>query len=854
MSDFLVDHAIKNVWCTPYQDYQVRFKPTKVSQPQGDRYYTTIMGQRLRLPNDTNTFYVYQIGQVHPSLYNLFDEERRWFALSKIMRTNHVMIDLYTDSGYQYPRFESYMLHAPDGNLLIAIAHQPTIPKSLKDNDFYIRLYSNAYFSSIRSETNTRVLYSHGKHIKTTVDIVNMQNTFASYKALAVGTTYAIINGVFSNTLNALTMAIGDVVEFVYDSTVKNVIEIPVASMETFQSTLDSVEKYLLHKASFVSDTIEYHDDIDFFVIRTINNIKKGVILNRNRSEAVRMITHKDYAIPTATVDNHVSQVPFFDNVNQLTIRLHVRHSGYHRPLVDEHHRIKELYKLTDAEVIRAMMGLDSTIPEWKAEALEESDYTRIMRQYGLYITKDVVTSAYGYNAISNLVGQSPLDTFLDTGTLVVTLPIGFVNGATVYEYTSAGLLLGFYNHNGGSYYPARNANAAFVEAFVGVGTRSLGMDIGKHISGRVAGTGYRFYKATKIDGVVTGDYVDVTGSADYTTTDLQFIWNVNPATTQSLVRRDDRFLAYSFTMQPTDQLLRFNITSQETVDNVSVTRNVAFPTARLDLWLNNRPLIENVDFHVKWPSVVIINKNYREQSGPQTITVRAYGHPTSSLERDTPKEWGFVSYGVLSRNNRFDIRDDKVMRFVVGGSVKRRSAITFQEDTNALIVNSSLNGKPYLIWDQIVPIQNFASQDTYALRAISLELDKRISDYLTLKKPEPIPVSPSTVPSLYPLVSPFCAKVLADVLSGVIEPSFYQSVYSAQTMTTRLAPYMELLDFDPTQPHTLYDADNCIVHPHAGYTPIQLTLFQWQFIQKVIEVFLYNRIDTTMYLTVEVL
>jgi len=854
MSDFLVDDAIKKVWCTPYQDYQVRFKPIKVSHENGDRYYTSIMGQRLRLPNDINTFYVYQIGQVHPALFNLFTEQRRWFAMSKIMRVNHVVVDVFTDGGYQYPRFETYMMLTANRNLLIAVAHQPMIPVSLRDNDMYVRFYSNAYFSSIRSEDNSRSLTSVGKHVKTNVDIVNLQNAYTSYRALPVGTAYAFVNGVFTTTLNALTMHIGDLVEFVYDSTVKTIVEFPLVEMETFQSTLDSVEKYLLHKASFVTDTIEYHDDVDFFLTKTINNIKKGVQLNRNRRDAVRMVTHKDYAIPTATVDNQVTQVPFFNGVDELTVRLHVRHSGYHRPLVDEHSRIKELYKMEEFEIMGAFMGIDSTIPEWKAENLENSDYTRLMRQYGTYIDNDMVTDAYGYNAIANIIGKSPLDAYTDTGTLIVTLPVGFIKGATVYEYDALGLLLGFYQHGSGSFYPTRNTNTAFVEAFVGTGARSMGMDIGKSIIGRVAGAGYRFYTATKIDGVVTGHYTDVTGSSDYTTTPTQFIWNVNTAIKQTLVRRDDRFLSYSFNLNPADGLLRFNIDSQEVVNGTTVTRVVTIPTARLDIWLNGHALIENVDFHVKWPTVVITNKSYREQAAAQAITVRAYGFPTSDLERETPKEWGWVSHGLLSRNNRFDIRDDKVMRFIAGGAVKRRSSITFQEDTNALVVHHALNGKPYLIWDQIVPIQNFASQDTYSLRDISLELDGRISDYLTLKNPEPVPTGPSAIPSLYPLVSPFCAKVLADVLSGVIEASFYQSVYSSNSLLERLAPYTELLDFDPTQPDTLHDSNNSIVHPHPGYSPIQLTLFQWQFMKKVVEVFLYNRVDLTQYLTIEVL
>ena len=39
----------------------------------------------------------------------------------------------------------------------------------------------------------------------------------------------------------------------------------------------------------------------------------------------------------------------------------------WHRPLINEHSRIKELYKLSDDMIMQAMVGALANIPEWQA-------------------------------------------------------------------------------------------------------------------------------------------------------------------------------------------------------------------------------------------------------------------------------------------------------------------------------------------------------------------------------------------------------------------------------------------------------------------------------------------------------
>src|SRR5690606_11611004 len=119
---------------------------------------------------------------------------------------------------------------------------------------------------------------------------------------------------------------------------------------------------------------------------------------------------------------------------------------------------------------------------------------------------------------------------------------------------------------------------------------------------------------------------------------------------------------------------------------------------------------------------------------------------------------------------------------------------------------------------------------------------------------PEPVTDDPSAIPYRYPLVSPFLSKIIHDVREGNIERSFIESFYSTQELRDRLESYEELLRFDPTPPALETDPDYCVVHPHERTTPIELTLFQWQFIKRVVETYLYHRVDLTHHITIEVL
>jgi hypothetical protein len=138
------------------------------------------------------------------------------------------------------------------------------------------------------------------------------------------------------------------------------------------------------------------------------------------------MVTHRDYSIavdPVWSLINGLLELRQIVNINNqgLKIKAFIREGGMKRKLVQDNNRIFEMYKLDDPRPFRAMSGLDSTVSEWQAANLEASAYAELMRVPYKSVTMELVEEAYGYNAMSVLLGNTPQKMSLESGSPVAT-------------------------------------------------------------------------------------------------------------------------------------------------------------------------------------------------------------------------------------------------------------------------------------------------------------------------------------------------------------------------------------------------------------------------------------------------
>lgn len=853
MTGFLQQHAYANVWCTPNQDMQSIFQPQRISPNGGAWIDFKVMWRTISLPDKKSRFAIYQIGQIGPMLLGLTDQFDTWVKASDAMIADALMMDIYAVDGVQIHRTQVWYRRTRDQDLIIAI-RQPEfikIPIDLDTDTIYIRFYSNAFFKSTRANSADDVIYVEGIQAITTQDILDMQNHIATYRSKA-GYVTCYLNGFRVDTIDLTNSVTGDYIEFVFDGSVKRVVTFNVRDLKQFTSILDNTSKYLLHYPGNVG-VIEYQDDVDFYLVRPGTNAGryKGLYYHKNSPAAVRMVTHQDYSLNVQFLAAYATAHPELGSVDDMQVIVQIRNSGYDRPLVDDYNHIKDLYLLADTDLIGAMVGINATVDVWKAANLENSDYCAIMRaNYGTVSTEQV-QDAYGYNAVSKLIADTPQATVFQSSAQRVTLPGGLSDRCTVYEYDANGFLLGYYQHTTGTAYQCVNNNAATVEAISGLGQMGLQSYWNIPTHSIDLSINHRFYVCGQNAGLPDYNWVDVTGSSWYSIINGVVTWLVDHTTQYTLVRRNQDHLVYSLSYAAVDSLITFSIAEYR--EDLAANRTMTLPMGELDIFLNGKSLIEKIDYIVDFPRVTIINKAYlvNPDSTNQAIVIRFCNFCNSDLSRNLPADVGFVQYGALSFNNRYDIRDDKVNRVIVEGALFRFDELEFAEGDFDIHVTGATNGFPYSIGDIIVPMNPYLAVETdqkvdptYTLRARDKIVTDAISQYMTLKIPEKVPADPSAIAALYPVVSPFFSRIVYDLNSGALWDDAFTEQYSDDFVRTTVERYEYLLAWDPITDVNFLSPNFVVVQPHNLNHYVDMGIYQFKFLTRVQRIYAPTRIS----------
>lgn len=843
MFDYLIDHAYKNVWCTPEQDNQAILAPARLTSNGGAIGSFKVMWRMIPLPDTYSHWHVYQIGQLHPLIIGLFPKTNEWTTFTESCNKQKMICDVYTNNGINLPRFDTFFKFNEDRNLLIAVRLNSMIPMDFDNDKIYMRVYTNQYFDTYRSDPINDIIYVEGSVPVSLNDILNIQSSFIYYNNKPIGQTYVFVNGYLVSDVSLATVKIGDYVEFIYDSSIYKVVDFKYFDLKEFNSTRDGVRKYLLNYAGGDNGVIDFQDDIDVFLsYRLPNGTQQGVYYNKNSPTAMRNLTHRDYSLSVEFFNqNYIPQlqkanIPSVLDMNKLYVRIHIRKSGWNRPLVFEHNRIHELYKMKPMDIQNALLGLDSTVFNWRADTLENSEYSKIMGAFSNNISNTMVQNAYGYNAISKLIADTPTRTYSYSGFKAIDLPYGFLAGGTAYEYSNDGTLLGWHVFKPGERYICTNITCGLVELITGTGSNILDEHYGFSSIPLNDSMDYRIYACNLISGTPDNKFIDITDDTrKHSVIGNRITWNNIDPTIYPMVRSDARFLAYDTTITMIRGELRLTLSHLQRRGTTTSNWVMQVPMGELDLFLNNRSLIRGLDYIIQFPEIVILNKEYLidPDTTEQNIHVRFTGFCSKELALTPENDSGFIEHGLFSNNNRFDLRDDKVLRIILDGKLKTRDDVIFSEFHSGISVTNPINGRPYQVKDIVVPLRGLTNDNTYTLREKSLAVDKVVSDYLTKKIPQPPRLSPSSITERYQLYSPFINRILYDLVDDrlVIENKTYQ----VQEIITLCKPYEELLKFDPTQESNKLNSNYVIVHPHSLFHTIDLPLHKYRFLQTVV-------------------
>lgn len=895
MSDYLIQHALLNSWYTPNQDNATTFQMTRCSPDGGSITQCKFQRQTVRLPEAQKYYHCFVLGAIKPYFLKMNTLKEVWFNLQDFGNQKNILVQIYNNLGMQYPIGYCWYSVTKDNCLVVAI-ESLRIPginifsqnvNSFENNQLWLRVYANAYFQSDENNANDFVdeLVTSTYYIATNSDRFTVQADYNSKNSKTHGSVLCYRNGYLVDNLTAAQTQIGDYCVLVYDSSVIERVSLNVRDLHGFDSVLDNARKYLIHYLTSRDRYLDvrFYDDVDFYIRHRTGVNHNGLLFPMLTDSAVRMVTHRDYALSAQLVNSYAD---YFTNLgvattlDDLTVHIVLRSSGYKREIYHEasdfrlmYTAMRNLEQFQSRQPTLVWSSLRNTddFDLWSAPTLEQSATLQLMTQNlpgngtgykNQGITKALVTQAYGYNAISLVTGDSFQTPTMIAGALTVVLPQAYHVNSTVYEYDSGGRLLGWHPHDSGYSYRCVNPACTVVELLVGQGNS---------ITSDVYGTNnipvpdyddYRVYLGLLNASGVPQQWSDITGDTTKylvqgTTGNRVIQWLNHPSTAYKvLVRTAGRFLAYDFDLVSSDGELTFDLSQDFMIGGAPANTIMQVPAGELELFINGRPMIEDLDYYLSFPKVVICNRRFLVNPDTQTqkIHVRFTGFCNDQLEHNKPEEVGFVKYGMLSRDGNYRTRNDRNLRIVLNGSIKRKSDVMFTEDVFTNNTSGSItNGLPYSIRDIVVPVKPYTDQDTYALRDAAIARDTGISNYLEQFIPEPSEDQQLSIPFKYEVFSPFVNRILMLILNQNFNEVAIQGIYSDSELRDMCAPFQYLLDNDPISINKDTDFNFVEIRPHFFDNVVTLQPYQLSCITRIVGLFARDKIFPSAFFNLNV-
>ena len=882
---YMVGHFIYNLWAAPWQDNQTWNRLARVTPFGGSRNYVKVITEEYNLPSTQDRYHCYMVGQVNERIYNLpyveWTNRSDWLNMVDVSKSTNVFFQFYTKNGIVIPLNHVFMTVTLEKNVIFVVKEDTKIPWDMNSEDLYFRTYNNVlHHVDQKLLTDREVIdVAYGKILRA-AHLTPLYEFMNKYRSK--GQIFCYVNGVLVNDIGNYPVLENDVVELIYDSTITKVIEIPIGQLPTFKSKVDLIRKYLFtHNKTYHENLIEYHDDCDFHLCAyplTTPYLFRGVLLHKNDKSNVRQVTNSDFSISTNLVKEMMDNNQWIDEqTSKVVFRVYYRKQYDKKVMPFVANRLHELNKLDFANRVGAMIGLRSNIEMWKAENLESSMVSTLMSLSKPICDLETVQNAYGYNAINYYAGKSvhPYSEFLDDGNggKLVNVPYEYRKYCTIFEYDSEGKLLEWRRLGDFFQYPVVHSECRLVEFVSGIGTRQPQYGINAINTPVPSDEEFRVYCCLE------SLKYDVTKWKDITHEDGAWVWATvdNVPTVQLtdkyplteynvIVKTDKYFICQDIDVAITKGTLQFTMNMHFVSNGQLVSDRLKVPYGFLDVYLNGYSLIEGIDYFVKWPNVVIVNKGrinlslekqhitYRLTNFPVTKVISGVSQLTGITEN---RQVGYVNHYELSRNKQYDILDDKNFLIKVGNGVVAKETLGFSERGNVILERKeSLEGKPYEIRDIIVPKRDVYVRDTYEFKEESDKLDKEVSDYLNqfftdAKYPNNPPIE-----GIYFVYSPTLSRIIYDLSKNQLDikdkdgNSLMEGRYIDSDVINLIdSRYKDSFNVDPYFVFDSISKKHVTILPTYLDSVTTLSYHQVRFLKRIVEIYFKNEIEISHFI-----
>lgn len=837
MSDFLQQHAIQNVWCTPLQDQQAIIQPVPYGKVRGVYERIKLGWSEILTPTPEN-YYVFQIGHYPPSLIELHGVTNQWKSMDGLSTDNKCDLTVYTGDGYTLPLIESFLIELDNKTLLLAVKESAQV--DLGKSPVYFHHYSNAYFDSERS-TGTDEYWVAGcrRTVTNETELLAVVQKFQEAKLLGKAPQLTH-NGYIVDALAPSKILVGDYIEVKVDSSVLSKTDIDIDELHFNYSTMDNTRKYVIDLG--VPETIMYHDDIEFRVCRHRKDglVEKGLLLHRNKPSNVRMIAGATYTVNVDQVEHLRSLL----GLGNCYIRVILRKSGWQRPLIYENSRINEMSKLTKEQRYNIITGITPSIDIWSMDSLERSAYPKVMRLPKIDETTTIdLYRCYGYNAIAYYGADNQGYPWQDGSIWRVFTPEPYRQG-TVFEYGQDGSLLKVKQATGeDTTYPDQKAR--LVEFFEGAVLESCPDYRGTKVV--PAGHGeYRFYH--RLAG--TEEWYDISSSITWTETDDGYLAHDYDSTTHEwIVRYSGWAWGREYTYSPRQGVLEVSL-----FDDYGT---MELPFSHAIVRLNGHELVQDIDFVIFRQTVWISSKRYLSESGDNKVYIFAHGFAEDTeagyVNWGTPDSIGWIDHGMVSVDDLYEIRDSRLYRCIVDGKFLDRYSVDYHEDSQGS-GGSLRNGAPYAMTYTRPSLSKLGvpAETEQLLRVEAVERDTAVINYLTQHAVIPRIENVSPIEERYQMYSIFSARILDDLLTGVL--TLPKVRLTDEYIRNILLPYEYMLQADAA--YTGLDgalkSGLASVRPHMENYLIRVSQEVYSFMDRMSIIYLNGYVDMTGHLAIK--
>lgn len=840
--------AIDNIYCAPGQDRQFSFHMVRVNKPNFPaKRQILLYNTPKQLPNSTSLFHVFVLGNIPPQLLNLLTQQQHWFKdtwirASEDMVARDYILKVYNDDGVMFPRQHIYYSYIDQNSLVVALEVLPSIRAIFPVETFkYLHVYSNAFFSKpdyANGGNHVGIDYLYTQ-VANNQEKVNLQNAVAAFKSNG-GDVFIYVNGYWTDHIN-LNIPDTSYVEIVYDQSVQAVEHHLIASLRTFDSIKDDKLKYLIYRDSH-PPYIRYQDDAEVYVTTSTGLVKKGLFLYKHQPDVMRNVTDKDYSLTSSYVNTTAQALSsnFGGSLADKVVTIYIRKSGRDMPLLYSSLKLHELYKLP-ADIQKDVMSSNSySTTSLRAETLENSKYFRLASSRSMTdITGQLAADVVGYNGVTHYLADTPVVRTASANLDVAEL---YQMNSLAFEYDTNGLYTGGMFPTAGPLYTCSGPGVKYVDFMYGYVPNTFG----------------QLYEGTVTVPMLHPDDDYAVLAAYHSGNNRESAWEVLtntpaavkvggslqltiPASQKVKIIYLNQLNIYDLQLSTENGLLYFPLTVTEDRGTGSANHVLDVPPQSLRVYLNKRRLTQGLDFFVDFPYICITSKKYlRTDTQIQDIHIRMSGYTLDPTKINALEVRGFVNNGALTRNKRYDIRDDRVFSVYVDGQMKNRSEVIFSETDNTVRLSHPLNGLPYVLDEGMIPVKKFTGVPTEMIFAANQAANAEISSLFNLVFPEPAIEEFNAISGAHRVYSPVVSKLIVDILSGVIPSSVYTTPYDDGTIHGLLSDrYKALLKVDPIK-HQMPDV-LVEIHPHPWAGTVDLTLYQYRFISNFIRVLTSN-------------